>query len=141
MLVTFKVFDKLPEEAKFIRTTVFVDEQGFIDEFDESDNQAIHILLFLDDKAVGTSRVIFSKEHNCYAIGRFAILKEYRKLGLGNSLLQFTEEEIVKRFGHVLIGVSSQMQASEFYAKNGYNHTEPTYFDQHCLHVWMVKQL
>ena len=63
MNIAFKVNTSLPEEAKNIRTTVFVDEQHFIDEFDESDDKAIHIVMFDDDLAIGTSRIIYSKEH------------------------------------------------------------------------------
>ena len=38
----FKVYDYLPESAKFVRQTVFVDEQGFVNELDETDNIATH---------------------------------------------------------------------------------------------------
>ena len=31
----YKIFDNLPQEAKYIRTAVFIDEQGFKNEFDE----------------------------------------------------------------------------------------------------------
>lgn len=33
--MTIKCYDKLPDEAVKIRTLVFVEEQGFKDEFDE----------------------------------------------------------------------------------------------------------
>ena len=32
----YKIYDQLPEEAKALRITVFVDEQGFQEEFDEA---------------------------------------------------------------------------------------------------------
>ena len=34
----FKLFNSIHAEAKEIRKTVFVKEQGFADEFDETDN-------------------------------------------------------------------------------------------------------
>ena len=40
----FKVYDYLPESAKFVRQTVFVEEQGFVNELDETDNIAMHIV-------------------------------------------------------------------------------------------------
>lgn len=52
-----RFFDKLPEEAKHIRITVFVNEQGFSNELDEIDNTAIHALLFKDGQAVATARM------------------------------------------------------------------------------------
>ena len=141
MNITFKTFDKLPEKAMYIRTIVFVDEQGFVDEFDESDNESIHIVMCIDEKAVGTARIVYLNEHNSYAVGRFAILKEYRNQGLGRQLMKYVEDEVVKRFGHIKIGVSSQERASKFYEKVGYKRTDETYLDQYCPHVWMIKEL
>ena len=141
MNITFKVFTDIPEESKFIRTTVFVDEQHFVDEFETNENQAIHIVMYLDNKAIGTSRIIYQEKHGCYVIGRFAILKEYRNKGLGNKLMRYTEQEIINRFGHIQVGISSQMPAKEFYEKSGYKATSESYLDQHCPHVWMVKSL
>ena len=141
MNISFKVFECLPEEVKFIRSTVFVNEQGFVDEFDENDDESIHILMYKYSKAIGTCRIIYSNEHNCYMIGRFAILKEYRQKNLGRKLMEFAEEEIVRRFGHIKIGVSSQKRASEFYKKVGFIYTNQRYLDQHCPHVFMVKKL
>ena len=40
-----KIFDKLPSDAIMIRELVFVEEQGFQNEFDEidEDNKTMHI--------------------------------------------------------------------------------------------------
>lgn len=141
MNITYKVFDDLPNEAKFIRTIVFVDEQHFVDEFEPNENKAIHIVMFDEDKPIATSRIIYQDKHKCYVIGRFAVIKEYRKLGIGKKLMKFTEDEITKRFGHIQIGVSSQIQVQGFYEKCGYKATSETYLDQHCPHIWMVKYL
>lgn len=96
MNIRVKVYDSLPKEAKSIRTTVFVDEQHFVDEFDESDNNAIHLVMFDNDLPIGTSRIIYSKKHKCLSIGRFAIIKPYRGKHLGQQLLKATENEIIK---------------------------------------------
>ena len=141
MNISFKVFNKLPNEAKFIRTTVFVDEQHFIDEFDENDEKAVHILMYQNNKAIGTSRIIYSIDHNCYTIGRFAILKEFRGKNLGKLLMDFIEKEIIKRFGHIQVGISSQERASKFYEKCGFSYTNKKYLDQYCPHVFMIKNL
>ena len=37
-----RIYDRLHPHAVAIRHTVFVEEQGFIDEFDEADGRAIH---------------------------------------------------------------------------------------------------
>jgi predicted GNAT family N-acyltransferase len=141
MNIQIRVYNSLPDEAKKIRISVFVDEQHFVDEFDESDNKAIHLVMFDKELAIGTSRIIYSEQHKCLSIGRFAIIKSYRGKQLGSQLLFATEEEIIKRYGKVLVGVSSQEQASKFYEKQGYKPVGQKYFDQHCPHIWMEKQL
>lgn len=141
MNISFKAFDKLPDEARFIRETVFVKEQSFVDEFDENDDKSVHILMFENNIAIGTARIIYSNEHHCYIIGRFAVLKEYRSKGLGRELMRFTEKEIVRRYGHIQVGVSSQERASKFYEKFGYDYTSERYLDQYCPHVFMTKIL
>lgn len=141
MKITFKVFNDIPEEAKFIRTIVFVDEQHFVDEFEINENKAIHIVMYDESKAIGTARIIYQDKHHCYVIGRFAIIKEYRSKGLGKELMKYTEQVVINRFGHIQIGVSSQAQAQGFYEKCGYIATTEKYLDQHCPHIWMVKSL
>ena len=141
MNISIRSYNYLPDEAKQIRISVFVNEQGFIDEFDESDNTAIHFLMFDNSLAIGTARVIYSKEHYCYTIGRFAILKQYRRKGLGLKLIEFVEETILNQLGPIVVGISSQEQAIHFYQKAGYELTNERYLDQDCPHVFMVKNL
>ena len=81
----YKIFDNLPQEAKDIRTAVFIDEQGFKNEFDEIDDTAKHILIYHDGKAVGVAR-FFSEDGKEYHIGRVAVLKPYRKYGYGKEI-------------------------------------------------------
>ena len=44
-------------EAKLIRQTVFVDEQGFKNEFDDTDNKAYHGILTDNGEPVSTGRL------------------------------------------------------------------------------------
>lgn len=45
----------LPDAAKTVRKTVFEDEQGFIDEFDKTDEIATHFVMFDEnDRPVAT---------------------------------------------------------------------------------------
>jgi len=141
MSLTFKTFTKLPKEAKAIRTSVFVIEQGFNEEFDISDNEAIHVLMYLDDKAIGNSRIIYQAKHNSITIGRFAILKKYRNKGYGKLLLEYTEKVIIDKYGHIKIGLGAQDRAKYFYHKLGYSFTDETYLDENYPHVWMEKEL
>lgn len=44
--MNFKVYSKLPAEAAKIRETVFVQEQGFREEFDTTDQFASHLVCY-----------------------------------------------------------------------------------------------
>ncbi|MBO8427104.1 MAG: GNAT family N-acetyltransferase, partial [Firmicutes bacterium] len=66
-----KSFKILPEEAINIRTKVFVEEQGFKEEFDTIDKIAEHLILFVDDNPIGTCR--YYKKDDSYYFGRLAI--------------------------------------------------------------------
>ncbi|MBE6787942.1 MAG: GNAT family N-acetyltransferase, partial [Ruminococcaceae bacterium] len=81
-----KKYDYLPSEAIDIRTKVFVFEQGFTDEIDDIDATALHFLAFCEGIAVGTCRAF--KTNEGYILGRLAVLKQYRKKGVGSTLLK-----------------------------------------------------
>ena len=89
-----KIFTSLPQDAKDIRIEVFMNEQGFENEFDEIDTISHHIVVFDEGKPIGTCR--FFKENNHYTIGRVAVLKEYRNQHIGNLLIRTAEKEIKK---------------------------------------------
>lgn len=46
--IEIRAYDRLPEEATRIRREVFMEEQGFVDEFDDVDGRALHVVAFLD---------------------------------------------------------------------------------------------
>ena len=90
-----RVFDKIPDEARIIRETVFLDEQGFEKEYDENDNVAKHIVIYDEKNAIATCRVYWDDEVNCYHVGRIAVLKPHRGKGLGIKIV--TEAEKLKK--------------------------------------------
>jgi predicted GNAT family N-acyltransferase len=135
-----KVFKRLPEEAKEIRIKVFVEEQGFQDEFDHTDDISTHIVLFEASEPIAVCRFYYSAERQCYVIGRIAVLKEFRGRDLGTALLRAAEQEIMRMHGKTA-ELSAQVRASVFYEKNGYVSLGETHMDEGCPHVWMKKKL
>lgn len=128
----------LPQEARYIREEVFVKEQGFLQEFDDIDKQAYHVVIFDGDKAIATGRTFVEGEY--YIIGRVAVLKEYRGKHIGRVIISSLEKKIKEVKGHK-IKLSAQVQASGFYEKLGYHRMGAEYLDEHCPHITMIKEI
>ncbi len=141
MKYTFKTYSALPDDALSLRMTVFVKEQGFIDEIDERDNASTHIVIYGEEKnAIGTCRIFKSNDKGDFILGRLCVLKEYRGKGIGKALIIFAENVILNQGGKT-IHIHSQYQAKDFYQKSGYTmYGEPDY-EQNHLHTWLKKEL
>lgn len=135
-----KIYNFLCEEAKTIREKVFMEEQGFKNEFDEYDEKVPHAVLFMEGQAVATGRLLQGEQQDEFIIGRVAVLKEYRGRNLGEQVMKALEEEAV-RAGGTKISLSAQCQASGFYQTLGYEEAGEPYLDEFCQHIWMTKVL
>lgn len=102
--------------ASEIRRVVFIEEQAVPqeEEWDGRDEACLHFLIYLDERAVGTARLLPDGH-----IGRVALLKEARGLGLGRELMLATIE-VAQRHGHRRLELAAQIQALEFYAQLGF---------------------
>lgn len=135
-----RVYYNLTEDARKIRQEVFVEEQGFLQEFDEIDGIAKHIVIFDEDRAVGTCRLFFQKNEQDYHVGRVAVTKEYRGRGLGKMLMD-AAEECIRDLGGTSITLSGQVRVAEFYERLGYRREGGEYLDEGCPHVKLRKCL
>ncbi|MBR2907850.1 MAG: GNAT family N-acetyltransferase [Clostridia bacterium] len=133
-------YSALPDAAREIRIEVFVEEQGFIEEFDATDDVSTHFLVFDGDRAVATCRIFPSEKKGSYTLGRFAVRKEYRGQGLGASLLSAAEEYVRKVNGDRLV-LHAQCAAQGFYEKCGYTAYGEIEYEQDCPHTQMKKSL
>lgn len=129
---------ELPTQAKNIREEVFMREQGFTEEFDKTDENAVHILLFFGQNAIGTCR--FFQSGGAWFIGRVAVLREFRGKGCGKMLLQAAEQEIVNRGGNCCF-LHAQCRAMDFYARCGYSPCGQPFDEEGCPHIAMKKIL
>ena len=135
-----KVLDKINDDARYIRNTVFIEEQGFEREYDDIDNFATHIVIYEGDAALGTCRVFFDEELGCYHTGRIAVLKEHRGKGLGRILV--TEaEKAAKNMGGTEIFIGGQVRVKDFYARLGYIPCGEEYLDEGVPHIGLKKSL
>lgn len=107
-------FSYLPEDAISIRQEIFVEEQGFQNEFDDIDKVATHLVLYENDFAIATCRIFFDSNKDCYKVGRIAVRKIYRGKSYGAKILQYAEEFIRKNNGKK-VALHAQVQAAIFY--------------------------
>ena len=132
-----KVFHRLPDDAAKIRIEVFVDEQGFTEEFDTDDLSAIHFVGYFEEMPIATCRAI-THENNSYFIGRVAVRKQFRGQGYGALIIKAAEEHLSGLGGKEIL-IHSQIQASEFYKRLGYSLTGEYDEEEGCPHCMMKK--
>ena len=120
-----------------IRYEVFVDEQNVPEELeiDGLDGKAKHVLTFVDDVPIGTGRIL-SDGH----IGRVAVLKNYRGLGIGKSIMK----ELIKCAQDMSlekVWLSSQWHAYSFYLDLGFVCVGEVYKEAGIEHIKMFRVL
>lgn len=108
------------DRAYAIRRTVFIEEQNVPEEIemDSDDAHAFHALATLDGKAIGCGRML---EHGAseVKIGRMAVLREFRKTGVGAHILRFLVDRARTRGFRKAI-LHAQLTAEGFYLKEGF---------------------
>lgn len=129
--------------AFHIRKAVFVEEQGVpledeFDEFDRLDGNCQHILVYYDEKPVGTGRV--RVVDSLGKLERICILESYRKFGLGKVIIRALEE-IAEGMGVSQVKLHGQTHAEGFYQKFGYQTSSDIFMEDGIPHILMIKNL
>ena len=123
------------KDISAIRYEVFVDEQNVPEELeiDGFDGEAKHALAFVDGVPIGTGRIL-----NDVHIGRVAVLKNYRGLGIGKSimkdLIKWAQDMSLEK-----VWLSSQWHAHSFYLDLGFVCVDEIYKEAGIEHIKMFK--
>lgn len=126
--------------ASEIRKKVFMDEQGFVEEFDDIDAIAYHAVLFADGQAAAVGRLFEDTENkNEFFIGRMAVLREFRGKGNGSMVLSALENK-ARELGAIKIKLNAQKRAVGFYKASGFTQTEYEHDEEGVHHVLMEKE-
>jgi predicted GNAT family N-acyltransferase len=121
-----------------IRFAIFVGEQNVPSgiELDDRDAECLHAIAYdADGKAIGTGRLLPDGP-----IGRMAVVKEWRRRGVGDAILDALVGE-ARRRGHAEVVVAAQLQAAEFYRNHGFVAEGKVYQEAGILHENMKKTL
>lgn len=127
----------LDKDARYIRETVFCNEQGVMleEDFDGSDDHSEGVIMYINDNPVATGRIIIGDRGEAL-IGRIACLKEYRGQGNGSLLVK----ELLRRCkekGFDTVYVHSQIRARQFYEKLGFTGYGDIFMDANIPHINM----
>lgn len=130
-------WDQLQQDAKLIRTQVFICEQGITeaDEWDDQDLISQHFVIYDQDQPIATARLL---ENN--SVGRVAVLKAYRGQGLGQIIMLEIISYAQKQRRSVLT-LSSQVHAISFYEKLGFIVQGNSYDECGIPHIEMTMGL
>lgn len=125
------------KDLRAIRTSVFIQEQAVAPEFewDTIDKTAVHLLVIHQNAPIACLRII-----DYHKIGRMAVLKAYRRHGLGAALL-LEAVKLCKVHGSRTVYLSAQTHAIGFYERSGFKVTSEIYQDLHIPHVDMQLEL
>ena len=121
-----------------IRFAIFVGEQNVPSgiELDDKDAECMHAVAYDEaGKAIGTGRLLPDGH-----IGRMAVVKDWRRQGVCDAILDALVEEARKR-GHKEVAVAAQLQAAEFYRSHGFVADGKVYKEAGILHENMRKAL
>jgi len=128
---------KARAHAAPIRFAVFVEEQGVpIDiELDGQDVLSVHAIVFDEEKPVATGRLLPDGH-----IGRMAVLKDWRRRGIGALMLQSLMQRAKER-GYTEVALSAQVQAVRFYRAHGFTPEGDEYLEAGIKHQAMKRRL
>jgi predicted GNAT family N-acyltransferase len=131
-----KVTDEAELEKVFaIRREVFVVEQDCPPELEwEFEDESTHFLAKVDDEPAGAAR--WRKTDKGYKLERFAVLKQYRGLGVGQVLVQAVIDDLPVDAGYIYL--HAQIQAVGLYKKFGFVPTGPEFEEAGIRHYKMV---
>ena len=138
MDITCKFYNELHKDCVHIREVIFVQEQGFMYEFDDIDQICLHAVFYINGQPIATGRT-FCKGGVWY-IGRIAVMPEYRGRDIGSEMVRTLEAE-ARRQGADSTTLAAQCRAAEFYEKLGYIQTNDFHYEEGIPHVMMTRKL
>jgi len=124
-----------------VRRQVFVEEQGISEdiELDDYDREALHMVVKDGEKIIGTARVLFLAANQA-KLERMAILKPFRRKGIGRRLICYLNEELCKRQVEQVV-LHAQYAVVAFYKSFGFEELGLPFVEDGIKHIKMQKWL
>ena len=124
-------------DLMFVRKSVFIDEQNVPVEleWDGLDPECTHFIVQSNSTAIATARLKDDGQ-----IGRMAVLKPYRGLGIGTKLLTAVLTHATES-GFTRVYCHAQVQVVDFYRKIGFTVEGEKFMDAGILHRAVYKNI
>ncbi len=133
--------DRELKSAFEIRRQVFVEEQGISKELelDELDREVLHMVVKDKERIIGTARIRFLATGQA-KLERMAVLKHFRRRGIGRGIVSFLIEELRNRqIGQVLL--HAQYSAVAFYRSCGFEESGSPFWEAGIRHIKMKRRI
>lgn len=133
--------DEELRSALEVRRQVFVQGQGVSEdlEYDGHDGEALHMVVKDGNRVIGTARVRFPITNQA-KIERMAVLRPFRRRGIGSNIISFLKEELKSRqIEHVIL--YAQCVATTFYKSCGFEETGLPFWEIGMKHIKMQLRL
>lgn len=162
-LVTIELGNRA--DAFAVRKAVFIEEQGYENEYDAVDEATgcIHVTAYVDGELAGCARTFShatevtaapdahalpacglddgATGETTYLLGRLAVLPAYRRAGVAGALIE-AAEDAARAAGARVMKLHAQEYARNLYAKHGYEQiSEVDFEDEGQPHLWMARRL
>ena len=129
--------DKEIDICLSIRRKVFVEEQNIPENIEMDDElvQSICVCAILNKQYVGTAR--YRETSSGIKLERFAVLKEYRGLGVGKALVKFILDNLDQDQD---IYLHAQEAVVDFYLLLGFKKVNDRFYEAEIPHWKMIKK-
>ncbi len=130
------------QEGSFaVRRQVFIEEQSIPEEIelDEYEEESLYLVVKDGEDVIGTARFRFP-EAGLAKIERMAILKPFRRMGIGSRIMSFLIEELSKR-GVEQVVLHAQYSVRAFYGSCGFEETGSPFLEADIKHIKMQRRL
>ncbi len=139
-----KRFEDLSKEELYeilkVRAEVFVCEQNIVyNDMDGVDLEAYHCYIRKDGKIISYARVYL--EEGKVHLGRVLTLKEYRRKGYAQELINSCLALAKREFGADKMYLAAQVYVKSLYQGLGFEQISDLYYIDGLEHVDMVKEL
>jgi predicted GNAT family N-acyltransferase len=127
------------KEAFEVRRQVFVREQDISEDlvFDGHDRKALHMVVKDGERVIGSARVQFLADNQA-KLERMAILKRYRRKGIGREMLLFLDT-IWKDKQVQQVIIHAQLEVVPFYKLCGFDEFGSPFREAGIKHIKMRK--